>query len=512
MAGRFMVAAGATLNSGQPFYFTGTEVENNGSITVQNLRFQGNAAQQLTGTGSIANMTLNGSGGVDHGGIQTITGTLTLTNGTLRLGANDLVLSNTAAGAIAGGSAASHVVTNGTGSLRRPVNGAGYVFPVGTAGSYTPATLSLTAGPNEVFRARVQAGVSTEYAAPGAAAGSSVTNDVVGRTWVIEEITPGGNTADVTLQWNADDEGPGFDRTNSLVAAYDGSDWVIGTAGPASGSGPYSRQNTGVLAFREFTVSDADAALNAVPAIALALRMVLEGPYDPATGLMGDALRTLPSFPLTEPYSGMGFDFVGGGGETVTPAQLAVVGPDAMVDWVVVEIRDAATGINVLASRSALVQRDGDVVDVDGTPSLSFNLPPGVYQVAVLHRNHLGTMTKDAVALGALTAVDFTLTTMQTFGTQGQKHVSGTFPVQALWSGDVTFDGVVKYTGENNDRDPILTAIGGIIPTATITGYHGTDVNLDGTVKYTGESNDRDPILLNVGGVVPTNTRAAQLP
>jgi hypothetical protein len=512
MAGKLMVAAGATLHSGQPFNFTGTEVENNGSITVQNLRFQGSSAQQLNGTGSITNLTLNGSGGVDLGGTQTITSTLTLTDGTLRLGANDLVLSNASAGAISGGSAASHVVTNGSGSLRRQVNGAGYVFPLGTAGSYTPATLALIAGPSEVFRARVQAGVSTEYGAPGTAAGSSVTNDVVGRTWVIEETVPGGNSADVTLQWNVADEGPGFDRTNSLVSAYDGTDWVSGTAGPASGSGPYSRQTTGVLAFREFAVSDEDAQLNAAPTIALALRMVLEGPYDPATGLMDDALRTLPSFPFTEPYSGMGYGFVGGGGETVSPAQLAVVGPNAIVDWVVVEVRDAVTGINVLASRSALLQRDGDVVGVDGTPSLSFDLPPGPYQVAVLHRNHLGTMTKDPVTLGALTPVDFSLTTMQTFGTQGQKNVNGTFPVQALWAGDVTFDGVIRYTGENNDRDPILTAIGGIVPTATITGYHATDVNMDGTVKYTGEGNDRDPILQNIGGVVPTNVRVEQVP
>ena len=29
---------------------------------------------------------------------------------------------------------------------------------------------------------------------------------------------------------------------------------------------------------------------------------------------------------------------------------------------------------------------------------------------------------------------------------------------------------------------------------------------MDGPVKYTGAGNDRDPILTNIGGVVPTNT------
>jgi hypothetical protein len=68
------------------------------------------------------------------------------------------------------------------------------------------------------------------------------------------------------------------------------------------------------------------------------------------------------------------------------------------------------------------------------------------------------------------------------------------------------------YTGQANDRDPILGAIGGTVPTNTVTGYVPHDVNLDGVVRYTGATNDRDLILQVVGGVVPTNTRSQQLP
>lgn len=68
------------------------------------------------------------------------------------------------------------------------------------------------------------------------------------------------------------------------------------------------------------------------------------------------------------------------------------------------------------------------------------------------------------------------------------------------------------YTGAWNGRDPILQAIGGVSPTATITGYHRTDVNMDGVVKYTGANNDRDLILLNIGGVSPTAVRYSQGP
>jgi len=73
-------------------------------------------------------------------------------------------------------------------------------------------------------------------------------------------------------------------------------------------------------------------------------------------------------------------------------------------------------------------------------------------------------------------------------------------------------DNALRYTNASNDREPILSAIGGVVPTGTVTGYLPGDTNLDGTVRYTGSANDRDPILQNIGGVVPTNTRTEQVP
>jgi len=81
-----------------------------------------------------------------------------------------------------------------------------------------------------------------------------------------------------------------------------------------------------------------------------------------------------------------------------------------------------------------------------------------------------------------------------------------------LWEGDVSGDGLIKYVGINNDRDIVLTDIGGSVPTSVVQGYLSSDVNLDGVVKYVGVSNDRDLILVNIGGSVPTNTRIEQLP
>jgi hypothetical protein len=71
---------------------------------------------------------------------------------------------------------------------------------------------------------------------------------------------------------------------------------------------------------------------------------------------------------------------------------------------------------------------------------------------------------------------------------------------------------MVRYTNQNNDRDPILIAIGGTIPTAYLEGYMSEDTNLDGMVRYTGQDNDRDVVLQTIGGTIPTTTRMGTLP
>ena len=110
---------------------------------------------------------------------------------------------------------------------------------------------------------------------------------------------------------------------------------------------------------------------------------------------------------------------------------------------------------------------------------------------------------------GSNELIDLSTSASTTFGNNATVFAGGKY---CLWTGDVTHDGTIKYTGAGNDRDRILAAIGGVVPTSTVNGYLMEDVNLDGVVKYTGAANDRDLILLNIGGVVPTITRMAQLP
>ncbi|MBK6629036.1 MAG: hypothetical protein IPG35_15815 [Flavobacteriales bacterium] len=245
--------------------------------------------------------------------------------------------------------------------------------------------------------------------------------------------------------------------------------------------------------------------------LTLAPKAFLEGSYDTGTGLMRDELRTSALIPATEPYTALGYvQAGGGGGEQLVGGVLDVTGPNAIVDWVLVELRSAVTPSTIVATRCALLQRDGDIVAVDGVSNVVLNASPGSYHVAVRHRNHLGAMTSAALALsGTPVTVDLRSPGTATWGTQARK-TSGA--VQLLWAGNVVRDGSLKYAGANNDRDPILNVVGGNTPTAVAFGYYREDVNMSGVVKYAGSANDRDPILVNIGGTVPTAVRLEQLP
>jgi glucose/arabinose dehydrogenase len=246
--------------------------------------------------------------------------------------------------------------------------------------------------------------------------------------------------------------------------------------------------------------------------VRIAPKLNLEGPYDTGTGLMSDALRVGGLIPLTEPYTtSLGFQKVArGGGEVITSTLLNTTGANAMVDWVRFELRLASHPNIIAASRQGLLQRDGDVVTLDNLSPLTFRVGPGNYYVVVRHRNHFGVMTATPLALtNTITNLDLRSATVVTYGTNARRTLGATL---ALWAGNVLPDNSISYIGAGNDRDPILTAIGGTTPNNTLTGYRAEDVNLDGVVKYIGAGNDRDPILVNVGGTTPNNTVIQQLP
>lgn len=228
---------------------------------------------------------------------------------------------------------------------------------------------------------------------------------------------------------------------------------------------------------------------------------------EPGSAFMRNDLNTQSLIPPTEPYTSMGYD-VENGGTTVSASVMQATGDMSVVDWVLVQLHEDNSVYTVDGRRAALVLRNGMVVDPQGHEQIRFNATMAGRHVSVLHRNHLGVLCTSLLA-GNDELVDFTLPTTPTFGNNAQRMIEGRM---ALWPGDVSDEGEVKYTGTGNDRDGILVRIGGNEPTNIVPGYYAADTNMNGFVSYTGAKNDRDVVLVTIGGAVGTMVRAAQMP
>jgi hypothetical protein len=236
------------------------------------------------------------------------------------------------------------------------------------------------------------------------------------------------------------------------------------------------------------------------------IKFILSGPYNGQ--LMHDSLRSKNLIPLQDPYIPLGYVYTNHNINTsISSNMLENKGDSSVVDWVIVEIRNSQNPSIIEYSKPLLILRNGTLIDIDNSSTINFPIPMQPYYVSINHRNHLGMMTGTSRMLNGQEIIDFTVDSL--FGTNPSLQIN---QKSTAWAGDINSDGNVKYTGNNNDRDLILTKIGGTIPTNTIYGYNSEDVNMDGFVKYTGNNNDRDVILFNIGGTQITNVRNQQIP
>lgn len=234
--------------------------------------------------------------------------------------------------------------------------------------------------------------------------------------------------------------------------------------------------------------------------------------------LMRDDLRVKGFIPTTSPYPGMGLP----GLTNANVSTLAVVGQssafgrDAIVDWVFVELRSSASPTTIVDSRSALVQRDGDIVDVDGVSPLAFNsVVPGSFYVAVRHRNHLGVMTAEPIALTSVaTVVDFRKPSTPTYNLNAGSVLNvPQVPVEqgvAMWAGNALFtntlDGKTEviFQGTDNDVNVIYQQVLNspsntfVSPSFKLKGYYVGDINMNGETIFQGTGNDPEFIYQNV--------------
>jgi GEVED domain len=166
------------------------------------------------------------------------------------------------------------------------------------------------------------------------------------------------------------------------------------------------------------------------------------------TGLMDNYVATISNFPLVDPYSVAGaynsnFTHVNNPAPaTINPTILSVTGTDAIVDWVFIELRQGTSGTTTVSRTvSALVQADGDIVDVDGISPVAIpNLPAGTYYIAVRHRNHYGFRTFGQYSVGSQ-LLNFTNNSVLLHGSSPVTSVTPT--VVLMVGGDANADGSI---------------------------------------------------------------------
>ena len=433
-----------------------------------------------------------------------IDGDLTFTedDNQIILGANNLVLSATSAAdnvAVTN----SFIVTDGAGVVTKEGLSTAFKFPVGAAiDSQNDITLA-EGGTVDDISVRV---LTDAYDAPVTQTDAMV-DDVVSATWEITEAVIGGSDLIAAPSWAAEDETTTFDNTDAAVFQFNGTDYTaLATTGAATTvDGISSVTNVGlVLNDTDYVIIGDSGLLRAF----LAAKIILQGPYQASQDLMRDQLRTKSLIPLEEPYSDMAaFTHVsGGGGETVDALEdfdYEADGDD-IVDWVFLEIRDSADA--VVSTRSALLQRDGDIIDIDGSNSaVSFEgITLDNYTIVVRHRNHLGVKSSGIVSMspGTTAVYDFTSAVNQAVGDQQEELETG---VYGVYGGNANGESAVataykgiRMTGPStiNDALALLNQLGGIYTATQFDVYETEDLNLDGNVRMTGPSTINDALFL----------------
>lgn len=226
----------------------------------------------------------------------------------------------------------------------------------------------------------------------------------------------------------------------------------------------------------------------------LQARVLLEGAYDSLANLM--RLDINPDIPLSQPYVFPPWGYYGSESLSTVPAN--------MVDWVLVELRSAPGGPAV--DRTAgLLMSDGMILNTDLDGSIRFDgiTSAQSYYVVVHHRNHLPVMSLNPVAVPNLILHNFADTlNFPPYGTGKLAMSKLESGVYGMISGDVNNDGVLKYSGPQNDRGLIMNQIyyvtGAPAITQTIEGYYDEDLTMNKVVKYSGPGNDQREIILNL--------------
>ena len=207
--------------------------------------------------------------------------------------------------------------------------------------------------------------------------------------------------------------------------------------------------------------------------VVVELTAFLEGPFNGTE--METQLYNGSYLPTIQPFNQAPWSY--SGGESANPIPNADV-----VDWVLVELRDAqdpssAAASSSIARQAAFILKNGSVVGMDGHSTLNFG-PLEILNnlfVSVRHRNHCDVMSSDALNENAGDYTwDFSDNAGQAYGgTNAHKEI--TTGVWGMISGDGNADNIVSFP----DKIDVWNNQAGQ------SGYFSSDYNLNGLVDNT---------------------------
>ena len=160
--------------------------------------FNGTSNQSIGGSNASApsfyNVIVNNGADVTLTTSESVSNSLTLTNGSVILGTNNLTLSSSAT--ISGYAANSYITTNSTGRLIQTVGASNKFYPVGKS-AFNPITLN-NSGTSDTYGVFVTDAITT----PAANASAKLVN----RYWNVKEGVSGGSNLSIAVQWNSPGE------------------------------------------------------------------------------------------------------------------------------------------------------------------------------------------------------------------------------------------------------------------------------------------------------------------
>ncbi len=241
------------------------------------------------------------------------------------------------------------------------------------------------------------------------------------------------------------------------------------------GNNVWKNMNTGEVTFHAATGNFAGTDFEYDPHnrihwtdidIELHLSALLEGAYNGVD--MNTSLKDAGVLPLSQPFNQWPWEYSGTESVAAIPANV--------VDWVLVQLRDADTPANadeasIFEKRAAFLLNDGSIVDLDGVSPLHYttSYDEKLYPV-VFQYNHLAVITPTNITRNSFGNYAYDFRDGAYGGALGEKEVAP--GVWAMIGGDSFEDGII----DSNDIGEWKWTAGSSY------GYHYADMDMNGYV------------------------------